>query len=177
MAKKDEAAPSAAMGQAVDSGPELLRKLSPKTIIGGRFLPPSKATVLYTVIGTTHGVRTGTGDNGAYCAFLGAFEATRFSIYDSEKRDFVVDPERKVFQGGQCFVPKAVEDLLAATVLKMKEDRTTTAIEFAIEVGVKPADTAIGYEYTVKNLVKTSGADPLAALRQRVAPMLTGPSR
>jgi hypothetical protein len=158
-------------------GPELVRKLSPKSIIGGRFLPPSKETVLYTVIGTTHGIKSGTGDNGPYVAFLGAFEATRISKYDSEKRDFVPDPERKTFQAGQCFVPKAVEDLLAATVLKMKEDRQGTAIEFAIQVGVKPSDTAIGYEYTIKNLVKTSGADPLAALRSRVAGMLPAPAK
>ena len=44
----------------------------------------------------------------------------------------------------------------------------TGSIEFAVEVGVKPSDSPIGYEYTVKNLIKPTGGDPLAALRDKV---------
>lgn len=151
MAKENGAA--AAVESDAD-GATLVRKISPKTVIG-KVKAPEKALRLYTVIGVSHGVKHGTGDNGPWVAFLGSFEAVRAS-------------DGAVFQAGQCFVPKAVEDLLVSTLTHAQKGDATTAVEFAIEVGVKPSDVAIGYEYTVKNLVKTSNADPLALLRQKV---------
>ena len=142
---------------------QLIRKLSPKTVIGGRIKAPEKATPLYVVIGQAHGTKTGNSDNGPWVAFLGSFEATRAS-----------DGQR--FQSGQCFVPKAIEDLLVSAMKAGQKDDASASVEFAIEVGIKPADTTIGYEYTIKNLVKTSNADPLALLRSKVAGMLPAPA-
>jgi hypothetical protein len=168
--KKDE--PVAEDTAAGDDGVMMVRKLSPKTILGKVTLPlkadgkpyvnedgePVKFpdTVLYSVFGLSHGVRTGTGDNGPWVAFLGSFEAVRTK-------------DGKRFQGGQCFVPKAVEDILVAALHAGQKDDPTASVEFAIEVGIKFAQTATGYEYTVKNLVKTKNADPLADLRLRLA--------
>jgi hypothetical protein len=123
--------------------------------MGSRVKVPEKPTVLYRVIGFSHGIKTGTGDNGPWCAFLGSFEATR--AHDG-----------KVFQSGMCFVPKAVEDLLVASMKSGQKEDSGASIQFAIEVGVKPSDTAIGYEYTVKNLIKTANADPLLTLREQM---------
>lgn len=164
---------------------ELIRKISPKTVCGRVAIPlkpdgtpyvdedgvPTKfpQTQLYIAIGRAHGTRTGTGDNGSYCAFLGSFEATRTK-------------DGKKFQAGQCFVPKAVEDLLAASLYAAQETDPKATVEFAIEVGIKYPTTgrasATGYEFYVNNLVKPSGADPLEALRLRVAalPQLAAPT-
>lgn len=175
---------SAPQTEIENEGVEMLRKLSPATIIG-QFKKPKKQdgvnadgsakmvaygeeeiwpeTALYIVMGVTHGTRTGTGDNGPWVAFLGAFEAIRIK-------------DGKRFQGGQCFVPKAVEDMMVATLNATRkaqaESGTAGAIEFGIEVGVKHSLTQMGYEYYVKNLVKTQGTDPLAALRAKIRPAL-----
>lgn len=167
-----------------EDGAMLVRKISAKTVMGKVVIPlkpdgkpyvdedgvPTKFpdTVLYSVFGQSHSIRTGTGDNGAFCAFLGSFEAVR-------ARD------GKRFQGGQCFVPKAIEDLLVASMRAGQKEDPTASVEFAVEVGIKFAQSAIGYEYTIKNLVKTKNADPLADLRNRLAAShptlaaLTGP--
>lgn len=162
-----------------NEGVNLQKKISPATVIG-KFKKPKKLdgtnpdgspkyvaygeeeiwpdTPLYAVMGVTHDIKTGTGDNGPWVAFLGAFEAVRYS-----------DGER--FQGGQCFVPRAVEDMMVATLNATRRESgggPNGAIEFAIEVGVKHSTTQMGYEYFVKNLTKTQGTDPLALLRSRV---------
>lgn len=131
-----------------------LKKLSAKTIMG-KIRAPEKATGLYRIFGQVTGVRSGTGDNGVWNAFLGAFEAHRMDTGE-------------VFQGSQCFLPSGISELLVAQVRKATDNNDTASIEFAIEVGVKPTDTPIGYEYTVKNLIKPTGGDPLAALRGKV---------
>lgn len=150
MAKKDQQAPQASD----DSGVTFVKKISAKTIMG-RVRAPEKATALYRAIGQVSGIKTGQSDNGTWNAFLGAFEAIRVDTGE-------------VFQGSQCFLPSAISDLLVASVRKHQENDAGALVEFAVEVGVKPSDTPIGYEYTVKNLIKPSGGDPLAALRGKV---------
>lgn len=161
-AKKDIPETTAAPETVADysDGATLVRKLSPKTVMEGKIVPRDSdgnvvAANLYTVIGVAHATKTGNSDNGPFCAFLGSFEASRAK-------------DGKVFQSGQCFVPKAVEDLLVSAMRAGQKDDAHASVEFAIEVGIKPSDTAIGYEYTVKNLVKTQNADPLAALRGKL---------
>lgn len=166
------AAPDLAPAAPSADGANLVRKISPKTVCGKVKLPtkPGKgydsdgneiqievpyAAKLFTVIGVSHGIKTGTGDNGPWVAFLGSFEATRAS-------------DGQVFQAGQCFIPKAVEDLLVSSMRAGQKDDPQASVQFAIEVGIKPADTAVGYEFTVKNLVKTQNADPLALLRREM---------
>jgi hypothetical protein len=181
-AKKDEpkTETEASAAPPASDGASLVRKLSPKTVCGKVKLPTKKgkgydadgkeieidvpySATLYTVIGVSHGIKTGTGDNGPWVAFLGSFEATRHS-------------DGAVFQAGQCFIPKAVEDLLVSAMRAGQKDDPQASVQFAIEVGIKPADTAVGYEYTVKNLVKTQNADPLALLRNQMK-ALAAPSK
>lgn len=150
----------------------MIRKISPKTVMGRVVIPlkadgtpyvdtdgvPTKFpyTVLYHVFGMAHGTKTGTSDNGPFCAFLGSFEAVRAK-----------DGQR--YQSGQCFVPKAIEDLLVAAMHAGQKDDPTASVEFAIEVGIEFSETRIGYAYVVKNLIKTKNADPLADLRSRLS--------
>lgn len=142
------------------------RKLSPKTIMGDLKRTAAEMRVadftgtkpLYRVIGSAHGVKTGSSDFGPFVAFLGSFEATRYDTGET-------------FVGGQCFVPKAVEDMLLASLHAGKKKDENSGIEFGIEIGLKLSDTAIGYEFTVTNLIKTKNADPLAALRAQLKPL------
>lgn len=160
---KPAAAPTQEAVPEQDSGANMVRKLSPKTVVGDlkkiaaqmRVNEDRSNRVLYRVMGVSHGIKADVGDNGPWVAFLGAFEAVRADTGE-------------IFQAGQCFVPKAVEDLLVASLKAGQKGDASASIEFAIEVGMKLADTAVGYEFTVKNLVKTQNADPLAALRSRM---------
>lgn len=170
MAKNEEKAEQAS--ERDDVGVMMIRKISPKTVMGKVVIPlkadgkpyvnedgePTKFpyTVLYHVFGMAHGTKTGTSDNGPFCAFLGSFEAVRAK-----------DGQR--YQSGQCFVPKAIEDLLVSAMKAGQKEDSTASVEFAIEVGIEFAQTSIGYAYVVKNLVKTKNADPLADLRARLA--------
>lgn len=144
-----------------DTGATFVKKLSAKTIVG-RIDVPEKATPLFRVYGQVDGVKSGTGMHGVWNAFLGAFEAVRLDTGE-------------VFQGTQCFLPNQLTDLLVSQVNRLGE---TGSVEFAVEVGVKPSDSPIGYEYTVKNLIKPTGGDPLAALRDKVQTLaLAAPAR
>ena len=182
MAKKDEtkkpeaetaATGTASQGEQTSDDTNMVRKISPKTVLGGPAAirkaiaarlkdmgevdqdgEPKQGVnaPLYNCIGVAYRVKEGTGDNGPWVAFLGAFEAINFTTGET-------------FQGGQAFVPKAVEDLMVAALRAGQKDDPHASIQFGIEVGAKLADTSIGYEFTIKNLVKTANADPLAALR------------
>lgn len=145
----------------IESGaPNFIRKLSAKQVMGDirdtvaemRVAKETGTRALYSLIGMAHGVRSGESDNGPFCALLGSFEATNYSTGE-------------VFQSGQCFVPRAVEDVMIASLRAGQKEDKGASIQFGIEVGVKLSDTPIGYEYTVRNLVKTTNADPLASLR------------
>ena len=167
---KGKQEPAAAV-EADDAGVMLIRKLSPKTVMGKVAIPLKAdgtpyvdedgaatkfpATVLYHVFGLAHDTRVGTSDNGPFCSFLGSFEAIRAK-------------DGKRYQSGQCFVPKAVEDLLVSALRAGQVGDPKAQVEFAIEIGIQFAQTATGYEYYVKNLVKTKNADPLADLRSRI---------
>ena len=125
----------------------LVRKVSVKSVMEWGSRPDEIPKVgeeikLYRVFGVSHAVKTGTGDNGPFCAFLGSFEAVRYK-------------DGKRFQGGQCFVPRAVEDLLVASMRSGQKNDSTASVEFAIEVGIKGTDKSVPWEYTVKNLVNT----------------------
>lgn len=152
----------AATETAGDSGPTLQRKLSAKTIMGNVRKHVSAVEgeniSLFSIMGMTHGIKDGTGDNGPWVAFLGTFEAVNYITGE-------------ISRGGQAFVPKALEDILVATVREQQKGDSNASVQFAIEVGVKTNSVlAIGYEYTVKSLLKMSGADPLEALRARLPP-------
>ena len=46
---------------------------------------------------------------------------------------------------------------------------------FSVEIGVKPSDVPIGYEYTTKENVKADIDDPLAQLRETTQKTLPAP--
>jgi len=130
----------------------LIKKISPKTIIG-KIAIPEKATALFTVIGICNGLKTGQSTYGDWMALTGQFEAMNLETGEAS-----VAP--------QVFLPEPLNGLIAAKVRTPDENGQPVSIRFAVEVGVKPAKTATGYEYTVRELVDSTDNDPLADLRK-----------
>lgn len=155
----------------VTDGTKILRKMSPKTIMGkikppfpgdagdpnaNPPVPPKAADPereLYVVMGQTNGLVTGESDFGPWVAFKGWFESARCDTGE-------------IAQSSLCFVPEAFEELLVAAVTAQQAGDSGSMVEFAIKVAIVPSTKATsGYEYRVYNLIKVQSGDPLKALR------------
>ena len=131
---------------------ELLKKITSKSVMGGKVEKPDEHIDLYTVYGIATGVRTGESTFGPWNSLTGSFEAVR--VGDGE-----------VFASSQCFLPEPMNGIIAG---QLGQDESPQGIQFAVMVGVKPADTATGYEYTTSPLMKPSENDALSSMRDIV---------
>lgn len=155
----------------VPDGTTILRKMSPKTVMGrikrpfpgdpgdptaDPPVPPKPADPerdLYVVMGQTNGLVTGESDNGPWVAFKGWFESARCDTGE-------------IAQSALCFVPKAFEELLVNAVKAQQEGDAAAMVEFAVKISIVPSTKAgAGYEFRCKNLIKIQSGDPLKALR------------
>lgn len=116
---------------------QFIRKISVATIVG-KVQKPAKAVELFTVKGFASGYQTGQSTFGdkvsTWLKFRGTFAAQT--------------PEGESF--GPCsnlFLPE-----VAAEQLREALDRVKAPIGLALKIGIKPADTTVGYEYTVESL-------------------------
>ena len=116
---------------------QFIRKISVATIVG-KVQKPAKAIELFTVKGFASGYQTGQSTFGdkvnTWIKFRGTFAAQT--------------PEGESF--GPCsnlFLPEVAADQLREAL-----DRTKAPIGLSLKIGVKPADTTVGYEYTVESL-------------------------
>lgn len=140
---------------------ELLNKITMKAIgvqpKSGE-LAEGQKIALARVFGRSQGAKLKQSDYGESFAFSGNFEAVRIS--DGEH-----------FKASKVFLPKTIEGLLAAA-----HNESDEPIDFAIEVGVKYAKNAFGYEWTVTPLIENTGAaDQLAHLRGAALAALPAP--
>ena len=143
----------------------LIRKISAKSVCG-KVEKPKKATPLFIVFGIASKTKAGNSDFGPWTALLGQFEATNLETGE-------------VFQAPQCFLPEPMNSLIATQLEATDEEgnREVNSVQFSVEVGVKPNETPIGYEYTTKTVVKSDEADPLAALRNASKAALPAPKK
>lgn len=143
----------------------LIRKISAKSVCGSTE-KPKKATKLYIVGGIANKVKTGDSMYGPWTALVGQFEATNIETGE-------------VFVAPQCFLPEPMNGMIASSLEQVDDDgkRVNNSVQFAVEVGVKPAETTVGYEYTAKEIMKSDAADPLAAIREKIATALPAPSK
>lgn len=169
------APPPASEGSAqttrIPDGTTILRKMSPKTVMGkikrpfpgdpGDMtadppVPPKPADPerdLYVVMGQTNGLVTGDSDNGPWVAFKGWFESARCDTGE-------------IAQSALCFVPKAFEELLVNAVKAQQSGDGSAMVEFACKISIVPSEkAAVGYEFRCRNLIKVQSGDPLKALR------------
>lgn len=162
---------------------EILNKIVAKNIVkrsqlnyrkdGDGKVENEEPRLLYRIFGIAREVRHGDSNYGQWTAFIGSFEAVRFS-----------DHQR--FQAPQCFLQGASEGLLLDALKSAQKDDPTAVLGFSFDIGVKPSDKWItedkgnSYEYTVKTVLKTQQHDPLKELRELVMPslpVLSAPTR
>jgi hypothetical protein len=137
-----------------ESETEITNKISAKRICG-KLTAPEKAAALFVVIGVADGLKAGDSNYGPWESLTGQFEATVVGGPTAGQRHY----------GTQLFLPKGAHDTVAGR-LRVEGN---TSVEFAMEVGYKPApDAPKGYEFTFKPISKPGAADPLASLRERV---------
>lgn len=125
----------------------LLSKISMKTI--GADVEASKEgpIALAHVLGIAKGVKTGQSTYGDWTAFVGSFEAVNLETGE-------------IFRAGKCFLPEIATSLLAGALTDAE------TVQFALEIGARPAKNAVGYEYTVTPLIGPSESDELSMLKK-----------
>lgn len=162
-------------GVGTTANPTIVRKVSPKTVMGKDIRELPIPSDLFTVIGQASNLRDGMSDYGPWTALVGEFEATNMQT-------------NEVFYGTQLFLPGAAGDLLVAQVRKFVQEEipvtdevfkksgrtykvTGEMVELAIIISTKKATRAGGaaYEFVTRPVIDVRRADPLAALRDKMA--------
>lgn len=131
---------------------ELLSKISPKSVCGKIEKDPKDKTILFTVFGIASGIQAGESNMGPWECLTGQFEAVRAT-------------DGAVFQAGRCFLPSVAHNPIAGK-LKALADDDGKAVRFALQVGIKPSDSPVGYEYTVLPVLNPVEDDAMADLRK-----------
>ena len=140
---------------------ELIKKLSTKTIVGKITrgdVPAKGIKPMFRVMGTAMGTKSGQSNYGDFLAFRGNFKAIRIE-------------DKEVFASAVCFLPQMATDILLPAV-EHNIASGGTGVMFAFDIGIKAADNAVGYEYTVIPLTDT--ADSLDSLENSL-PKLPSP--
>jgi len=157
--KKQDVAAATAAALPTAKPPQLVKKISAKTVCS-KIDKPTEPVALFNLYGVAHGIKTGDSQYGAWTAFIGNFEA--LNLKTGER-----------FLSGAAFVPGVVEQLLLSGLTAAQEADANASIQFALQIGVKPAmgskPSTTGYEYTVTPLVDIQANDPLAALKNQLA--------
>lgn len=155
-------------------GPQILKKLNPKDVMGTKIRELPIPSDLYTIIGRAHNLRDGESTFGPWTSLRGEFEAVRLS-------------DGETFISAECFVPGPAGDLLVQQVRKFiteeipvsaeqakKSGRTYKVtgeyVEMALVISTKSSTRDAGqpYEFVVRPIVPVQKADALAALRERM---------
>lgn len=146
-------------------GPELVKKISLKTVNDGEDIPaPESAIDFFTILGIVQGTKIAKSTYGDSVGFKGTFEAIR-------SRD------GKRFISGTLYLPTMLSDLLYASVAGAQKDDADATVKVAGVIGLKPSKkAAVGYEYTFRPLIEVVPVDALADLRATVAGALPAPS-
>jgi hypothetical protein len=173
---KDEPAKDETKADAPDEtpGPQVIKKINPKDVMGTKIRELPIPSDLYTVIGRAHNLRDGESQFGPWTSLRGEFEAVRLS-------------DGETFISAECFVPGPAGDLLVQQVRKFiteeipvtdeqakKAGRTYKVtgeyVEMALVISTKASTRDAGqpYEFVVRPIVPVQKADALAALRERM---------
>lgn len=144
-------------------GPEMLKKASPRNIMGKKITKPKdgKPVDLFIVYGTARDTRSGESNYGPWTSLLGTFEIVRLE-------------DGVMFQSAELFLPEPVNGMIISA-LKAAGDDVKKAVDFAFRIGIKPSEATVGYEYTVKSLRELAPSDALAALRSQIRGALPAP--
>lgn len=140
---------------------KFVKKISAKVLGFGieeiRDLVKKGEKALFTIYGTCTNVKYGTGDNGAWIKFTGAYEAVNME-------------SGEVIRSGEMFLPDSVSPILETELLTARAVEGFQGVQIAFEVGAKKNEMPIGYEFTVKDLSEPSEKDALLAMRNSFVP-------
>jgi len=160
-----EAPPPESGAAEEDDLPELAKKISIKTVVGSvineRRPAYDEATgkgeefALMRVWGMARGIRRGSSTYGDWLSFKGDFEAINLQT-------------GVVKRGVECFLPEPVQTEMWGRLIETQKADPGASIQFAFDIWVRGTKGTVGYEYFVKAVMKATGADPLAALRNSV---------
>lgn len=147
------------MTQTNQNEPELLAKLSLKGMGAqpkARSLKEGDKFAIAAIYGSASRHDVATSTFGDSVRFMGDFEGV--TIATGQR-----------YRSGKAFLPGIVEDILADAINGLDESKGQTSVEFAFEIGVEYSEKGnMGYQYTVKPLVKLAQSDALAHLRETV---------
>ncbi|RJP44495.1 hypothetical protein C4587_01790 [Candidatus Parcubacteria bacterium] len=119
------------------------------------------ATPVFHVYGLARKYDAERSQYGEYLRFTGDFEAVNLKTGE-------------VHRAGSMILPDIAENVLAGAM----NTEGAQAVQFALEIGVKPSKSPVGYDYTVKPLVENREAeDALTTLRAASRAALPAPSK
>lgn len=150
---------------------KLLNKVTIKNVLGkkpnGALLGDKTELDLMTVYGTVkdskNGVHTfGDGKESPYVKFYGDVRAVRTS-------------DGVEFRSRECILPNLAEGALAPVVDSLDKD-AGESVRFAFQIGIRKAETTVGYEFTAEPLVESEEHDPLANFKTELLEGLKAPA-
>ncbi len=143
---------------------EIIRKITNKDVLGD-IETPKEDSDMYTILGTIYGYDVGTGTYGDFIKFKGDFMAIRKS-------------DSKEFRSPAAIIPQPMDNALAGmfdkAVAEMADENgeiptgKRASCEMAIVIGMKPATTPTGYEWTMRPLIELQSSSVLDSLKDRV---------
>jgi hypothetical protein len=138
----------------------LLSRITIKTVCG-EIQKPTKETFIMRVYGQASGFKVANSQYGDSLGFTGVFKAVNAQTGEE-------------FTAGKCFLPKIIENQLGGIL-----GSENNGVEFAFDIGVKPANNAFGYEYVVRPVLAPVEAPVIAALEEKMGklPALEAPKK
>lgn len=119
-------------------------------------IPEEGVLPLVRVMGQATGIKTGVSTYGEWCAFTGRFVAINIATGEE-------------FTSPVVFLPSVATDLMRPVVAAADGQPVEFAFDLAVRRIPKKAENDNGYEYAVKPLLETNTADPLEALKAKLA--------
>ncbi len=110
------------------------------------------------VVGVVRGFEVKTSQYGDSVEFKGPFRAV--NVLTGE-----------VSNAGKLFLPNIAESYVFNAFSSHSEQEGFTGLEVAFDIGIKPAATPAGYEYTVKPLIEQKEPDALDMLMGTLPPL------
>lgn len=134
---------------------KMLKKASPKTIMGQAIKAPTTDDSLYlfTIYGNAKSLSRGESTYGPWVALVGEFEG--------------VNSDNERFMAPKAFLPEPMHGMIAG---RLDGAEKGDSVEFAIKVNIVRSDSTVGYEYQAEPLVEPSESDSLAHLRRIALP-------
>lgn len=136
----------------------IVSKISAKKIVG-KVKKPTETVYHMQVYGIATGTKAGESNFGPWTALTGQFRAKNLETGE-------------VSQSGVCFLPEIALNLITPKL----DAKNVEGVEFALNIGVTPANNSVGYEYVVTPVIAASENDPLEQLETKVNKVLPAPA-